>query len=39
MGRILFGSPILEDKIKERYGVAKDQARKQIDDWFASQGF
>ena len=26
-------------KIQERYGVAKDQARKQIDDEFASQGF
>jgi hypothetical protein len=39
MGRIPFGSPILEGKIQERYGVAKDQARKQIDDWFASQGF
>ena len=39
MGRIPFGSPILEGKTQERYGVAKDQARKQIDDWFASQGF
>jgi uncharacterized protein YjbJ (UPF0337 family) len=29
----------LEGKIQERYGVAKDQARKEIDDWFASQGF
>ena len=29
----------LEGKIQERYGIAKDQARKQIDDWFTSQGF
>jgi uncharacterized protein YjbJ (UPF0337 family) len=29
----------LEGKIQERYGLAKDQARKEIDDWFASQGF
>ena len=29
----------LEGKIQERYGLAKDQARKEIDDWFASQNF
>ena len=30
---------VLEGKIQERYGLAKDQARKQIDEWFTSQGF
>jgi uncharacterized protein YjbJ (UPF0337 family) len=25
----------LEGKIQERYGYAKDQARKEVDDWFA----
>ena len=29
----------LEGKIQQRYGIAKDQARKDIDDWFTSQGF
>jgi uncharacterized protein YjbJ (UPF0337 family) len=29
----------LEGKIQQRYGVAKDQARKEIDDWFTAQGF
>ena len=29
----------LEGKIQQRYGVAKDEARKEIDDWFTSQGF
>jgi uncharacterized protein YjbJ (UPF0337 family) len=29
----------LEGKIQERYGVAKDQAQKQIDDWYASQSW
>ena len=29
----------LEGKIQERYGLAKDQARQEIDDWFTSQGF
>ena len=29
----------LEGKIQQRYGLAKDQARKEIDDWFTSQGF
>ncbi|MGA7738701.1 MAG: CsbD family protein, partial [Pseudolabrys sp.] len=24
----------LEGKLQERYGVAKDQARKDVDDWF-----
>lgn len=27
----------LEGKIQERYGYAKDQARKDIDDWYNSQ--
>jgi uncharacterized protein YjbJ (UPF0337 family) len=27
----------LEGKIQERYGVAKDQVRKDIDDWYAAQ--
>ena len=27
----------LEGKIQERYGVAKDQARKDVDDWYGSQ--
>ncbi|MGR3782836.1 MAG: CsbD family protein [Albimonas sp.] len=27
----------LEGKIQERYGVAKDEARKQVDDWLAKQ--
>ena len=26
-------------RFQQRYGVAKDQARQQVDDWFASQGF
>jgi uncharacterized protein YjbJ (UPF0337 family) len=29
----------LQGKIQQRYGIAKDQARKEIDDWFTSQGF
>ena len=33
----------LEGKIQQRYGLAKDQARKEIDDWFVTrlltQGF
>jgi uncharacterized protein YjbJ (UPF0337 family) len=29
----------LEGKIQEHYGLAKDQVRKEVDDWFASQGF
>ena len=29
----------LEGKIQQRYGIAKDQARKEIDDWFTAQGF
>jgi uncharacterized protein YjbJ (UPF0337 family) len=29
----------LEGKIQQRYGIAKDQARKEIDEWFTSQGF
>lgn len=27
----------LEGKLQERYGYAKDQARKQIDDWIGAQ--
>jgi uncharacterized protein YjbJ (UPF0337 family) len=27
----------LEGKIQERYGFAKDQARKDIDDWYTAQ--
>jgi uncharacterized protein YjbJ (UPF0337 family) len=27
----------LEGKIQERYGLAKDQVRKDVDDWFSSQ--
>ena len=26
----------LEGKIQERYGIAKDQARRDVDDWFRS---
>jgi uncharacterized protein YjbJ (UPF0337 family) len=26
----------LEGKIQERYGYAKDEARKEVDDWFGS---
>ena len=27
----------LEGKIQERYGIAKDQVRKDIDDWSSTQ--
>jgi CsbD-like len=27
----------LEGKLQERYGIAKDQARKEVDDWFREQ--
>ena len=27
----------LEGKIQERYGIAKDQVRKDIDDWYSAQ--
>ena len=27
----------LEGKIQERYGLAKDQVRKDVDDWYAAQ--
>jgi uncharacterized protein YjbJ (UPF0337 family) len=27
----------LEGKIQERYGYAKDQARKEVDDWYNAQ--
>jgi hypothetical protein len=29
----------LEGKIQQRYGLAKDQARKEIDDWFNRKAF
>jgi len=29
----------LEGKIQERYGIAKDQARKDVDAWFTTQDF
>jgi hypothetical protein len=29
----------LEGKIQQHYGLAKDQVRKDVDDWFTSQGF
>ena len=27
----------LEGKIQERYGIAKDQVRKDVDDWYTAQ--
>ena len=33
------GDEQLEGKIQERYGLAKDQVRQDVDNWFASQGF
>jgi uncharacterized protein YjbJ (UPF0337 family) len=27
----------LEGKIQERYGIARDQIRKDIDDWYGAQ--
>ena len=27
----------LEGILQERYGIAKDEARKQVDDWFRAQ--
>jgi uncharacterized protein YjbJ (UPF0337 family) len=27
----------LEGKIQERYGLAKDRVRKDVDDWYAAQ--
>jgi uncharacterized protein YjbJ (UPF0337 family) len=27
----------LEGKIQERYGLAKDQARKEVDEWYNAQ--
>ena len=27
----------LEGKIQERYGIAKDQVRKDVDDWYNAQ--
>jgi uncharacterized protein YjbJ (UPF0337 family) len=29
----------LEGKIQERYGIARDQARSQIDDWASRQNW
>lgn len=29
----------LEGKIQERYGYSKDQIKKEIDDWYATQKF
>ena len=29
----------LEGKIQERYGIQKDAVRKEIDDWYARQGW
>jgi uncharacterized protein YjbJ (UPF0337 family) len=35
MNRIEHSSePGFEGKIQERYGIAKDQARKDVDTWF-----
>ena len=27
----------LEGKLQERYGYAKDQVRKEVDDWYSAQ--
>jgi uncharacterized protein YjbJ (UPF0337 family) len=27
----------LDGKIQQRYGLAKDQVRRDVDDWFAAQ--
>ena len=29
----------LEGKIQERYGIAKDQVRKDVDDWYDAQSW
>src|SRR5262249_32786823 len=29
----------LEGKLQQLYGLQKDQVRKEVDDWFTSQGF
>jgi uncharacterized protein YjbJ (UPF0337 family) len=29
----------LEGKIQERYGIAKDQVRKDVDDWYNTQAW
>jgi len=29
----------LEGKIQERYGIAKDQVKKDIDDWYGTQSW
>ena len=30
---------LLVGRIQERYGIAKDEARKQIEEYFTSQGY
>ena len=30
---------LLVGKLQERYGIGKDEARKQIDEYFTSQGY
>ena len=29
----------LEGKIQERYGIAKDQVKKDVDDWYSAQSW
>ena len=29
----------LEGKIQERYGLAKDQVKKDVDDWYGTQSW
>ena len=29
----------LEGKIQERYGMAKDQVKKDVDDWYGTQSW
>ena len=35
----LMGRDQLEGKIQERYGLAKDQVRKDVDDWYNAQSW
>ena len=37
LGKIAGRRDQLEGKIQERYGIAKDQVRKDVDDWMNSQ--
>ena len=30
---------VLEGKIQERYGLAKDQVKKDVDDWYGKQSW